>query len=511
MVHRAPSPEPESSTSPGGRGCRTSRERFFSPLTTHHSPLTTHHSPMFLWQTMRNFFEPRGGNQRSGTRRKYATYRALKGERLEQRFSLSTLPSGFVESLVAGGLSAPTAMALAPDGRIFVAEQGGSLRVIKDGALLATPFLDVAVNAAGERGLLGIAFDPDFALNHFVYVYYTTPSSPIHNRISRFTAQGDIAVAGSENVILELDNLSGATNHNGGAIHFGADEKLYVGVGDNALGSNSQTLNNRLGKILRINSDGTIPQDNPFFSTAAGANRAIWAIGLRNPFTFAVDPANGRMFINDVGQNTWEEINDGIAGANYGWPQAEGPSTNPAFRSPLFAYGHGTGNSNGCAIAGGAFYTSENGPFPDQYDSDYFFADLCNNWIRSFDAASGSASQFATDLPAGTVDLFVDPSGSLYYLSRGDGSATGSVFQIEFPTGQNNTPWQNPLNRADVDGLDGVTTLDALIVINDLNANDPRQLPAPTADDPPPYLDVNGDTFVSPIDALIVINVLNQR
>ena len=128
-----------------------------------------------------------------------------------------------------------------------------------------------------------------------------SPRRPVHNRVSRFTANGDVAVAGSEVPILELDNLSGATNHNGGAIHFGPDGKLYIAVGENANGANSQTLSNPLGKVLRINSDGTIPSDNPFFNTT-GARKEIWALGLRNPFTFAFQPGTGRLFINDVGQ-----------------------------------------------------------------------------------------------------------------------------------------------------------------------------------------------------------------
>src|SRR6185436_2808401 len=158
----------------------------------------------------------------------------------------------------------------------------------------------------GERGLLGVAFDPSFAVNQFVYVYYTATSPSTHNRISRLTAAGDVAVPGSEVPILDLNDLSGATNHNGGAIHFGPDGKLYAAVGENANGANAQTLSNLLGKILRINSDGSIPTDNPFFGTATGQNRAIWALGLRNPFTFTFQPGTGRMFINDVGQNTWE-------------------------------------------------------------------------------------------------------------------------------------------------------------------------------------------------------------
>ena len=221
----------------------------------------------------------------------------------------ATLPSGFSETQISG-LSNPTAMAIAPDGRIFVCLQGGSLRVIKNGALLLTPFLTLSVDATGERGLLGIAFDPNFATNHFLYVYYTVPAgtsppTPAHNRVSRFTANGDVVAAGSEVQILNLENLSAATNHNGGAIHFGPDGKLYVATGENAVPSNAQTLNNRLGKILRINSDGSIPTDNPFFNTATGNNRSIWALGLRNPLTFAFQPGTTRMFINDVGQNAW--------------------------------------------------------------------------------------------------------------------------------------------------------------------------------------------------------------
>ena len=151
--------------------------------------------------------------------------------------------------------------------------------------------MSLTVDSSGERGLLGIAFDPNFATNHYLYVYYTVPTSPIHNRVSRFTAAGDTAAPGSEAVILELNNLSAATNHNGGGIHFGPDGKLYIGVGENANGANSQTLSNLLGKMLRINADGTIPTDNPFYNTATGNNRAIWALGLRNPFTFAFQPA----------------------------------------------------------------------------------------------------------------------------------------------------------------------------------------------------------------------------
>jgi glucose/arabinose dehydrogenase len=158
-------------------------------------------------------------------------------------------------------------------------------------------------------------------------------------------------------------------------MHFGLDGKLYVAVGENANPSNAQTLGNLLGKLLRLNAGGTIPTDNPFFNEASGVNRAIWALGLRNPFTFAVQPGTGRIFINDVGQNTWEEINEGAAGANYGWPDTEGPTSDPRFRPPLFAYRHGSSGTTGCAITGGAFYNPPSMQFPADYVGDYFFAD----------------------------------------------------------------------------------------------------------------------------------------
>lgn len=363
----------------------------------------------------------------------------------------ATLPPGFTETSV-GGLSNPTAMEIAPDGRVFVCQQSGALRVIKNGVLLPTPFLTLTVDPNGERGLLGIAFDPNFANNNFLYVYYTVTSTPRHNRVSRFTANGDVVVPGSEQIILELDNLSSATNHNGGAIHFGPDGKLYVAVGENANGSNSQTFSNMLGKMLRINSDGTIPADNPFFNTAAGNNRSIWALGLRNPFTFAFQPGTGRMFINDVGEVTWEEINDGIAGSNYGWPTTEGVTTNPLFRSPLFTYAHGFSATTGCAIAGGAFYNPTTVQVPPSFVGKYFFADLCSGWIRVFDPTTATASEFAANI-SNPVDLKIGADGSLYYLARG----SGAVFRVQF---------SEPMLISET-GSDSAIALDSVTFIRD--------------------------------------------
>jgi len=338
--------------------------------------------------------------------------------------SAATLPSGFIETTLASGIASPTAMAIAPGGPIFVCSQTGALRVIKNGVLLTTPFVTLSVDSVGERGLLGVALDPHFTLNHYIYLYYTVPGNPSHNRVVRLTANGDVVLPGSRVILLELDPLSTATNHNGGALHFGADGNLYIAVGDNAEGSNSQNLSNLLGKILRIVPDGTIPSDNPFVQSTT-ARHEIWAFGLRNPFTFAFRGTTNLMYINDVGQSTWEEIDLGLAGANYGWPATEGPTTNPAYKSPVYYYGH----SDGCAITGGAFYSPSTPNFPSSYVGKYFFGDYCSGFIRILNPSTAQATNFITGASQ-PVDIHVGADGSLYYLARG----TGSVMKVRYTT-----------------------------------------------------------------------------
>jgi glucose/arabinose dehydrogenase len=244
-----------------------------------------------------------------------------------------------------------------------------------------------------------------------------------------------------EKSIFELPPLS-ATNHNGGAIHFGRDGKLYVAVGENAVPGNAQSLNTVLGKMLRIHKDGSIPEDNPFYTQTTDNNRAIWAFGLRNPYSFDVQPGTGRIFINDVGQNTWEEIDDGIVGTNYGWPIYEGPVKYMANRSKkrryrsvftrlIFAYKHGSDETRGCAITGGAFYNPGTGAstsFPTEYEGDYFFADFCSGWIRRLDPTTNAVEGFKASSDENPVDLKVSQDGDLYFLARG----TGSVEKIHF-------------------------------------------------------------------------------
>jgi glucose/arabinose dehydrogenase len=339
-----------------------------------------------------------------------------------------TLPSGFVDSMFVQVPPGATSMAFAPDGRLFITQQGGRLRVVDNGKLLATPFVTLTVDANAERGLLGVAFDPDFSTNHYVYVYYTATTPTIHNRVSRFTANGNVAVAGSEKILLELNTLGTAMVHNGGAIHFGNDGKLYIAVGDNARGTVAQSLDNLFGKILRINKDGTIPTANPFYTRTTGSNRTIWAYGLRNPFTTAFQRSTGRLYINDVGLHSYEEINNGVAGANYGWPVAEGPSTNAAFTNPIYAYAHVGDN---CAIIGGAFYEPQSPTFPVVYHDQYFFTDMCAGWIRRLNPETRAVTGFATGLDM-AVDLKVGPDGALYYLARN----LGYVGRISYAVSQ---------------------------------------------------------------------------
>jgi glucose/arabinose dehydrogenase len=357
--------------------------------------------------------------------------------------AVNLLP-GFTQSPVVGGLTGPTDMEFAPDDRLFILEQRGLVRIAKSDGTLET-FLDISTNvdSAGERGLLGIAFDPAFSTNRWVYLHYTrkaTSTTAVHNRIVRVTANaaGDSIVPGSEKLIFRLNNLSSATNHNGGAIDFRTDNKLYIAAGDNAVGTNAQSLSNLKGKILRINKTGTIPENNPFYSSTTGNSRAIWALGLRNPFKFAFQPGTGTMFINDVGESAWEEINRGVRGANYGWNLCEGNHDNPneagsvncsaaPHTAPAHEYTHGSTNTTGCSITAGTFYNPTTIQFPSSYVGDYFFADLCNGWIRIYDPSTKAATEFATGL-SGVVDLEVSKNeGELYYLSRG---SPGTVSKI---------------------------------------------------------------------------------
>ena len=335
----------------------------------------------------------------------------------------TSLP-GFTDRTVTSGLNNPTAMAVAPDGRVFITEQGGAVRVVKDGVLLPTPFVNINVDSTGERGAIGITIDPQFPASPFIYVHYTQPGPGTHNRVSRFTANGDQWVVGSELPILDLPPLSGATNHNGGGIHFGKDGTLFVGVGDNANGAAAQQLGSPFGKMLRITKTGLTPTNNPFVGVA-GADPRVWALGLRNPYTFSFDPATGVLFINDVGSSgtgVREEINVAQAGGNnYGWPVVEGFTSDPRFVSPIHAYNH---NDGSCAITGGVFIdpaTWKGPPFLANSSPNfrYLYGDLCGGYVKQLQPSTTLTVASGVSQP---VDLARSPAGGFYYLARGTGA-----------------------------------------------------------------------------------------
>jgi glucose/arabinose dehydrogenase len=328
--------------------------------------------------------------------------------------------------------------------------------------VLSKPVLTLTVDSNGERGLVGVTSDPKFNANHFIYVYHTVPaigSSAAFNEVSRFTLNGNIAEPSSEVDILKLNDLSAATNHNGGSIHFGTDGMLYIGVGENAAPDNSQTLSNLLGKVLRIDvmhikpgdpiNDVAklVPPSNPFVGSAQGINAAIYAIGFRNPFTFAVNPVNGEIFIDDVGESTWEEIDKLVPGGNYGWHHAEGFATTvpPAglgpgvYQDPQLAYNHHGGPAGGGnAIIGGVFYEptlETTDPFPAIYTGKYFYADYGHDWMRVFNpkdpgtlANPDTSSAFDTATEANPTGMALAPDGTIYYAAQADG---GELVQID--------------------------------------------------------------------------------
>lgn len=328
-----------------------------------------------------------------------------------------TLPPNFQRVTVTSLLNLPTAFAFLPDGRILVCEKGGRLRVIKNDSLLGPPAISLPVNARGERGLVGVAVDPHFTINQFIYLYYTDSTGP-HNRVSRFTMNGDLA--GSELALLDMP-VSNATIHNGGGLAFGWDGKLYIGVGENAMATSSQNLDSYLGKLLRINPDGTVPAGNPF---TGGAERSrIWAYGLRNPFSIAPDLVHKRMFVDDVGDSTYEEINDAsVGGRNFGYPYAEGNCTSncSGLTNPVYFYGYNgdrpAPDGLGCAITGGTFFNGAISNYPGTYNGRYFFIDFCGDWINYINPRHPVRNSFGTNLGSYMTQIKQGKDGNLYYM-----------------------------------------------------------------------------------------------
>ncbi len=326
-------------------------------------------------------------------------------------------PVGFITSDYVSGLGAPTAIAFQSPGRLWVAEKGGAIKVFNGGVLQGVA-ATIACSTDSERGVLGLAFDPNFTTNHFVYVYYTTNGASLNapptpkNRVSRFLEMGGSLVGGSETIL--LDQIpSDAGNHNAGCLRFGIDGKLYIATGDGGSdSSNSQNFGTLAGKILRINPDGTVPSDNPFVGQPP-KRPEIFMYGLRNPFRFAFRPGTNVIYVADVGQNTWEEVNVGLPGGNYGWPTHEGVAGAPGFVDPVHAYNH---DGQGASITGGCFVGNR---WPVDFQSRYLFGDYVLGELRWLQV--DGANQFVSNGPfmslSGPVDFTLGSDGALYVLS----------------------------------------------------------------------------------------------
>ncbi len=398
-----------------------------------------------------------------------------------------SLPPGFARQEIVGGLSEPTSMAFTPDGRIFVAHRQGRISVFENGVMLSTPLLMVPIdNQEGERGLVGLVPDPDFAANGWIYVYATSPEP--RNRVLRFTVSGNVADPASEFLVWQNPALA-APFHHGGGLCFGADGRLYIGTGDQSNGSNAPLLGNEHGKILRLSRDGTIPPDNPFL-LVPGARPAIWARGVRNPFRLVLDPADGSLWVGDVGGNAltaWEELDRVSGGANLGWPDQEGPTCYAADCSaitfPTWNYPHDDPAfspvpGSGCIIAG-AFYRATQ--FPPEYRGNLFVGDYANRWVRRvvFDDSGQVTAAPVFDPAPGAgpiVDLDVGPDGALYTLAFGgswsSNPESARITRISW-TGGN----QPPIANASAAPLQGPAPL--VVQFHGSGSIDPDQGPGP--------------------------------
>jgi glucose/arabinose dehydrogenase/PKD repeat protein len=411
----------------------------YGTLTTLDSALVTSHSQVLSGLVASTTYHYRVRSRDAGN------HLVVSGD-----FVLTTSSGGssgaFQNELLVSNLSLPTAIKFLPDGSMVVLELGGRiLKVDTNTWQVSGTFLQLTNIGTlnGQQGLMDMVLDPNFATNHYYYLFYTL-GSPNRDRVARFTATADLAgtVAGSEFLVYQ-DPQTANDEHHGGALAFGNDGKLYLTTGEHFSPDNSQSLTSPRGKLLRFNKDGTVPTDNPFYDGAGPNFDAIWALGLRNPFRASYDSLTGRLYIGDVGGNDYstarEAVNVGMAGANYGWPLCEGSScpggAPPNHKDPLYSYGHSYPPGRDAAIVGGFVYRGSQ--FPAQYYGNYFFADYTQNWIRRLTLdANGAVTGVAnfeppdgsTDGPYGDIVYLCEgPDGALYYVDLGYSDTTGQT------------------------------------------------------------------------------------
>lgn len=354
---------------------------------------------------------------------------------------------------VVTGLSSPVDITHAGDGsgRLFITLQGGRVVIFDGVQILSPPFLDInsLVSSGGERGLLGAAFHPNYVGNGFFYVSYTDTAGD--SVIARYSVSLDPNRADPTSGVILLTIPQPFSNHNGGQLHFGPDGYLYIGIGDGGSGgdpqNNGQDLGTLLGKILRIDVDSgfpfTVPPDNPFVGVV-GAREEIWSFGLRNPWRFSFDRLTGDMFIGEVGQNSWEEVDfqpaNSTGGENYGWRLMEGNSCfNPAINCnngtltlPILVYDH----SVGCSVTGGYLYRGSKNP---NLNGLYLYGDFCSGliWGAQEDGLGGWNTTVLLDTNFSISTFGEDESGEIYFAHL---SATdGTIYQVVQSTSSTNS------------------------------------------------------------------------
>jgi glucose/arabinose dehydrogenase/chitodextrinase len=367
-----------------------------------------------------------------------------------------SLGTRFQNDVLATGFDLPTNIEFLPDGRMLVVELQGTILVLPPPYTQPdpTPFLQLtSVGTAGvQQGLYDMVLDPNFATNHYYYVFYTP--KPEKDRLSRFTANASLTgtIDGSE-VVLYQDPDYANNEHHGGAVAFGNDGKLYFTTGEHFQPQLSQNLASPRGKIHRINPDGSVPTDNPFYDGSGPNWDSVWALGLRNPFRAYYDSPSGKFYVGDVGGNVAstavEELDVGTRGANYGWPNSEGPCSPPC-TSPIYSYRH---NGRDAAIVAGFVYHGSQ--FPSSYRGSFFFADYAQNWIKrlTFDASGNVNGVYnfepingSADGPTGDVVFMTEgPDGALYYVDLGYSDTTNTaglskIRRIRFINGGNQPP-----------------------------------------------------------------------
>ncbi len=386
----------------------------------------------------------------------------------------TAVPNGFRQDIVSAGTVLPTGFTFVPGRLIFVSEKAGRVRLIDNGILQTNLVIDISdrVNSYGDRGLIGMAIDPNYTTNGYLYLMYTYENDPNTydgsktSRLARYTVIGNVASPASEVVLLgttvgsSCDNFPVGTNcivsdsasHSVGSLRFASDGTLFASFGDGASFNyvdddalRSQNIDMLAGKLVHITTAGLGVPTNPFWNGDASANRSkVWAYGFRNPFRFSLRPGSDTPFVGDVGWVTWEEVDAGVKGGNYGWPCYEGPEQQGGYASkptcqalynrgasavqaPLVAYNH---NNLGAAVAGGVFYTGAN--YPAQYSGVYFYADYAQSVIRTLtvdgnNALTGGPTDFATGADS-PVDFAIGPDGDVYYLAIFSGEVRHIVY-----------------------------------------------------------------------------------